>query len=98
MINIKPITNNTIIYRKNNIEWTDLNDDFVMMDIEKGKYYAINSSGGAIWEKIKNPISVSSLINYLITEFQIDKNTCYEDTLKFLNQLNDSKLICTENK
>ena len=44
MINIKSITNDTIIYRKNNIEWTDLNDDFVMMDIEKGKYYAINLS------------------------------------------------------
>lgn len=98
MINIKSITNDTIIYRKNNIEWTDLNDDFVMMDIEKGKYYAINSSAGAIWEKIKNPISVSSLINDLITEFQIDKDICYEDTIKFLNQLNDSKLICTENK
>ena len=34
---------NNIVSRREDIDTTDLNGDIVMMDLEKGKYFSLNS-------------------------------------------------------
>lgn len=96
MLKLNTITRNTIICRKEGLETTELNDDIVMMDLDEGKYYALNSTAGAIWDKLQKPMSVSEIIDCLQKEYDIDDEKCYLDTIELLDSLKEAKLITTK--
>lgn len=93
MLKLNKLTNNSIIQRKSDIESTDLDDDKVMMDLDNGKYFMLNPVANDIWEKIVSPISVSDLINKLLSQYSIDEKTCYLNVISFLSELNDNNLL-----
>lgn len=72
---------------------SNMDGETVMMSIENGEYYGLNSIGTRIWEIIEKKITIESLINQLTTEFDVTKNDCMQDTLIFLNQLIEKKLV-----
>ena len=84
---------NTIIKRVDKIDATEFNDEKVMMDIEKGKYYALNEVGSSIWDKIESTISVSDIVEKLLEEYDVSKEQCTEEVLNYLNNLEKEKLI-----
>ncbi|NYC31726.1 PqqD family peptide modification chaperone [Clostridium saccharobutylicum] len=55
---------NTKVCQSKQIDTTDLNGDKVMMNLDKGKYFALNSVGSRIWEIIEQEIYVKDLIKY----------------------------------
>lgn len=84
---------NTMIKRVDKIDATEFNDEKVMMDIEKGKYYALNEVGSSIWDKIESTISVSDIVEKLLEEYDVSKEQCTEEVLNYLNNLEKEKLI-----
>lgn len=72
---------------------TDVDGEKVMMNIENGEYFGLDSVGSRIWELIENPIRVEELVNLLIEEFEVSKEQCKSDTLEFLNELLEKKLL-----
>lgn len=87
------ISVNTIVSHRKDIDTTDLNGDLVMMDLEEGRYFSLNSVGSRIWELIEEPIQVNKVIDTLLEEYEINRNQCEENVLEFLGELNDSKII-----
>ncbi len=87
------ITLNTTIKRNPELVSTDVDGEKVMMSIENGEYFGLDPVGSRIWEMIENPIRVESLVNLLVDEFDVTKEQCEIDTLEFLNELADKKLI-----
>jgi myo-inositol-1-phosphate synthase len=84
----------TVIMQNTEIDASDLNGDKVMMNLNKGKYYALNGVGSVIWDKIESPISVDSLVNNLLEEYDIDKSKCEGQVIEYLEKLENEKLIC----
>ena len=84
---------NTMIKRVDKIDATEFNDEKVMMDIEKGKYYALNEVGSSIWDKIESTISVSDIVEKLLEEYDVSIEQCTEEVLNYLNNLEKEKLI-----
>lgn len=72
---------------------TEVDGEKVMMSIENGEYFGLDSVGSRIWELIENPIRVEALVNLLIEEFDVSKEQCKLDTLEFLNELLEKKLL-----
>jgi len=83
----------TIIKRNPELVSTDVDGEKVMMSIENGEYFGLDSVGSRVWELIENPIRVEELVNLLIDEFDVSKEQCEDDTLEFLNELMAKKLL-----
>lgn len=88
---------NIKICQSKEIDSTDLNGDKVMMDLEKGKYFALNSIGSRIWDLIENKISIKEVINKLLEEYEVDKDTCEKTVGEFIDKMNKENLIVMYN-
>ena len=66
----------SIVSYREDIDTTDIDGDKVMMDLEKGQYFALNSVGSRIWEEIQSPVKISEVVNTLLSEYDVDRETC----------------------
>ncbi|MBA4853988.1 PqqD family peptide modification chaperone [Emticicia sp. BO119] len=64
-----------------------------MMNLESGNYITLNNLGSIIWEKIKEPIKESDLINYLLSKYKLTESQRKEETLICLEKLNAENLL-----
>jgi hypothetical protein len=83
----------TVIRQSEDIDATDLNGDKVMMNLQKGKYFALNDVGSGIWDIISRPITVKDIIDTLLKEYEVDAAVCEETVMSFLEKLKDAELI-----
>lgn len=84
---------NTVVSHRKDIDATDLNGDIVMMDLEKGRYFSLNSVGSRIWELIEEPVQINQVVDSLLEEYEITRNECEENVLEFLNKLEEAQII-----
>jgi len=84
---------NTKVCQSREIDSADLNGEKVMMNLDKGKYFALNLVGSRIWEVIKEEIYVKDIINILLEEYDVDKATCERNVLDYLGVLKNEELI-----
>ena len=73
-----------------------LGEEVLMMDIESGDYLGLNSVGTAIWAAIEDFAPVNKVCEQLQQEFEIDPESCKSQTLSFLNELHQDKLLVIE--
>jgi hypothetical protein len=92
----KEISTDTVISQIEEIVASDIDGETVMMSIENGKYYGMDDIGSRIWELIEKPIKVSDLIATLLEKFDVDRETCERDVPKFLNELNEDKILAVK--
>ena len=88
-----PIGANTVVTQTKELVSSDLDGETVLLSIETGKYYNMDPIGSRIWELIKDPMSVSDLIDILLGEFEVDRQQCEAEVLAFLNKLAEDSLI-----
>jgi hypothetical protein len=87
------VSMDTVVSQNKFLDSTDLDGEKVMMNINKGKYYGLNSVGSRIWELIDQPRFVKNIIAILLKEFNVDEKTCEDSVLGFLSKLYDEDLI-----
>lgn len=75
------------------ISQSKIRDEVVMMDIDSGFYFGINGVGSVIWQHLSTAISLEDLVSNLMEEFNVDKQTCESDTMEFINNLLEKKII-----
>ncbi len=76
-----------------------IDDEVVMMDIESGFYFGLNSVASIIWELLKDAKTVDELADYLITEYDVSREQCLEETDILIKKMLDLKVIrCLEDK
>lgn len=89
----KGISLDDVIIQRKGLDFTHIDDEIVMMDISKGKYYGFNGVGSRIWELVAKPLIVNEVISILLKEFDVDDKICQDTVLTFLNKLYDEDLI-----
>ena len=77
----------SMIQRDPEIIGAEAGEDLVMVSIETGHYYGVSKIAKDIWRMIESPVTVSDLINHLMTNFEVDRACCEEQTLAFLEEL-----------
>ena len=80
------IQNKKIIHSK-------IGEEYVMMDIDSGFYFGMNSVGSVIWKHLEQACTFDELVIKLMLEFQVDKQVCELDTQDFLDQLLEKNLV-----
>src|SRR5262249_6562427 len=82
-----------IVQRDADIIQAEADQDIVMVSIASGFYYGVSGVARDIWEKVEHPTKISDLIDSLTANYNIDRPTCQEQTLSFLNDLLDDGLL-----
>ena len=70
-----------------------IGDEVVMLDMDTGFYFGLNSVASKIWGKLEKEVSFEEIISDLLNEYKIDKLTCENETKFFLDQLLDKNII-----
>jgi hypothetical protein len=86
----------SIVYQIEDIVASDIDDEKVMMSVEKGQYYNLDPVGSRVWELIDKPVNVADLIDALLLKYDVDRETCERDVLAFLEKLREDGILQVE--
>ena len=89
----QPIQLDSMVARDQSLMFSDLDDETVMMSIESGKYYGLDDIGSRIWVLSEQQCSVGDICDSLMTEFEVDRDTCQRHVFEFLEELKDEGII-----
>ncbi len=75
------------------LDVTDLSGEKVMIDFSTGKYFLLKGVANDIWDFIQDPITIGEILQMVLSEYEIDEETCREAVKQFLQQLVDYQFI-----
>jgi hypothetical protein len=83
-----------LVQRRGDLLANDLSaTETVMLDVPASSYYGLKDVGKAIWDHLESPMTVEALCERLLTEFDVDPETCRKETAAFLKTLFERGLI-----
>lgn len=87
--------NNSSVRLVRKIDVADLCGDKVMIDFETGKYFMLKGIANDIWDMLgdQESISISKIIQELLTKYEVDEETCDTSVREFLGKLNIMKML-----
>lgn len=84
----------SVVVRSARIFSQDLDEDVIMLDMERGDYFATEGVGKFIWDALKESTSIAEVCKQIEAAFsEVDTSTCVRDTLEFLAELAEADLI-----
>jgi len=84
---------NSVISRAENVLDCTVDNEMVLMSVTSGDYINLNAQASAIWSEISESQSVSMIVEKLLGQFEVELEACQQQTLDFLNVLQQEKLI-----
>jgi len=89
----KDILLTSTICRSENSLAAEIDNELVLMSVENGNYYGLDSIGTDIWQRLEAPQQVSTLCEALSKEYEADNDTIQRDVLELLKKLSAENLI-----
>lgn len=84
---------NRTFVREDCIIATALDQELIVLDVEKGKYLTINAVGADIWRLLVDPISFEALVSTLAERYDGPHEQISRDALVFLDKLVSRGLV-----
>lgn len=72
---------------------SQIGEEVVMLDMDSGFYFGLNSVASVIWGILANAIGFEALIDQLMTQFDVERSLCETDTKELLDQLLEKNII-----
>ena len=72
---------------------TDIDQKAVILQLENSLYFGMNPIGSEILERLSEPQSIDSLVNYILSEYDVDRQTCEQDIFTLAGQLLEHELV-----
>lgn len=88
----------SIIKRSASQVSTFLNNEAVILGMEKEEYYSLNAVGARVWSLIEEPRTVRQLLTELLRLYNVESGKCEQDLVALLSRLVDEGLIEIESK
>jgi len=70
-----------------------VDDEFVILSIERGSYYGLDDVGSEIWRRLATPVRVGALCDELTAQYDADRATIERDVLALLEKLISERLV-----
>jgi hypothetical protein len=71
----------------------DLAGEAVILNLKSGVYYGLNAVGGRVWQLLQEPRTVAAILDTLLEEYEVDRDSCDRDLLALLQELATAELI-----
>lgn len=76
-----------IFERNQSALWTELDGQFMLMNIEDGAYYEVVGVGSAIWKLLESPCSEAEIVDRVVEQYAVDRAVGARDVRAFLDKL-----------
>ena len=87
------VDQNSIVNWSTDAVATEVNDEVVLMNMERDRCYGLGTTGSDIWRKLGQPIQVSELVDQLWSEYDSAPGQIESDVLRTLNEFAAEGLI-----
>lgn len=71
---------------------TEVEDSFVMINVETGTYLTLNRTASAVWEALEQPHTQAAIERALLDRFDVPPEACHSSVTALLAQMQDLKL------
>lgn len=65
----------------------------VILNLRDGVYYTLNELGALIWDYLQQPLSIGTLRDAILDEYDVSPEQLQADLMVFINRLLEIKLI-----
>jgi hypothetical protein len=72
---------------------SQIGEEVVMLDMESGFYFGLNSVASVIWGLLADEIGFEKLIEQLMAQFEVERSICEADTQELLDQMLEKNII-----
>ena len=73
--------------------WVSISTGVLLMHVDSGSYFTLVGTGPRIWELLEQPNRPEAIIDAILAEFEVDELTGREETLTYLRELMDARLV-----
>ena len=73
-----------------------VDDDLVILDIPSGQYFELNDVVALLWDRLDGSHSVEDLIDVVLAEYDIDRDTASTDVEDLLGELIRAGLVVND--
>ena len=95
---ITPINSTSVVHHCDDIISTTLDNEVVVMSVDRGNYYSMDRVGSYIWQLMEKPLQFEALCSRITQHFNVERAECETDLLNFVHELAQEGLIdITEN-
>jgi hypothetical protein len=70
-----------------------MGDEVVVLDLGSGTYYGLDDLGARIWTLMEQPVALATIREAIMSEYEVDAETCERDILAFLNKMQVAGLV-----
>ncbi|HVT90007.1 MAG TPA: PqqD family peptide modification chaperone [Tepidisphaeraceae bacterium] len=70
-----------------------LGDEMVILHLESGVYYGLDTVGARVWELAQQSKSVRQIRDQIVSEFDVAPETCEQDIRELLAQMQAQGLV-----
>ncbi len=82
-----------MIRRAEDVFSGEIEGETVLMSVESGKFFSMNTTGTAIWSLLESPSTRSQMKADLISRYAVDEETCLRELDQFLEELLQRELV-----
>jgi hypothetical protein len=84
-----------MLYRvRADLAWRDVAEEVVVLEIDQGEYFSINSTGSALWHQLSDgAVPAQSLVAHLRATYDIDTEQAESDVTSFLEMCVRDRLV-----
>ncbi|MBA3674349.1 MAG: PqqD family protein [Chitinophagaceae bacterium] len=68
-------------------------DEIMLMNLETGDYIGLNSVSADIWMQAEKQITAQHIIEYLLQQYNVEKEVCKAEVLTALEQMLEKGLL-----
>lgn len=74
---------------------SQIDEQFVMVHIDSGKYLALNETANAVWQQLETPASVAQIVDGLTQTFDVDPDAAAQSVNALLDRMEGLGLVST---
>jgi hypothetical protein len=86
MPDVAPATigDDTRISRGTSLLVAPVNDEIVMMDVQRGHYYGLDRIGADIWSRLETPHTFAALVDSLAADYDAERERIADDVRQLI--------------
>ncbi len=77
----------TVLARSDEVLEADIDNEKVMMSVERGEYYGLDAIGSEIWALFEKPRSVAEVCAEMGSRYDVSADVCERDVVAFVGDL-----------
>jgi hypothetical protein len=90
---LKEIDTETIVSRNAEITFTEMDEEIVMVNIDRGEYYGLDNIASDVWGMLEEEMRLMDLCEALSKKYGIETGQCIKDTLPFIREMAENEVV-----